>query len=57
MANNGRQYGGVAFFYRKLTSTFDNFPIVIPEGYEVLVAVGRVRGVKDTMRGALPSTG
>ena len=47
MANNGRQYGGVAFFYRKLTSTFDNFPIVNPEGYEVLVAVGRVRGVKD----------
>ena len=46
-ARNGRQYGGVAFMFRKATCQFEEFPLINPNGHEVLVAVGRVRGIKD----------
>ena len=46
VAANGRQYGGVAFFFRLATSSFKPFPLHNPEGYEILAVVGTVKGVK-----------
>ena len=46
MAGNGRQYGGVAFVYRLATSSFSEFKLHNPRGFEVLAAVGKVSGVK-----------
>ena len=40
-ATNGRQYGGIAFIYRKLTSSFETFETANPEQYEVLTTVGK----------------
>ena len=45
-AANGRQYGGVAFFYRYGTSSFSEFSIHNPEGYEILATIGRVHGIR-----------
>ena len=45
-AVNGRQYGGVAFFYRYGTSSFREFPLTNPAGHEVLATVGKVKGIK-----------
>ena len=47
VANNGRQYGGVAFLYRKATCQFDVFPLSNPECHEVLAVAGRVHGIKE----------
>ena len=46
VAANGRQYGGVALFYRQRTSSFANFEIINQDGHEVLAAVGSVKGIK-----------
>ena len=46
VAANGRQYGGVAMFYRLATSSFKEFDLINPEGHELLATVGTVKGVK-----------
>lgn len=46
VAANGRQYGGVALFFRKLTSSFAEFALDNPDNHEVLAALGRVKGIK-----------
>ena len=46
LANNGRLYGGVAFVFRKNTSTFKEFALHNPQGHEVLACVGNVNGIK-----------
>ena len=46
VANNGRQYGGVALFYRLATSSFKPFELNNPLGHEVLAGVGTIKGVK-----------
>ena len=46
IAANGRQYGGVAFFYRTKTGSFDIFPFLNPDDHEILGTVGRVAGIK-----------
>ena len=48
-AVNGRQYGGVAFIYRKSNASFTTFPLHNPEDYEVLVCVGKVHGNKGKL--------
>ena len=45
-AANGRLYGGVAFVYRQKMANFAEFPLLNPEGYEVLATTGRVTGIK-----------
>ena len=44
-ANNGRAYGGVAVVYRMKNATFKPFNIPNPDDFEVLAAVGKVKGV------------
>ena len=46
IANNGRQYGGVALVYRLKTSSFETFPLSNPDNHEIHAAVGTVKGVK-----------
>ena len=46
VATNGRQYGGVAFFFRTSCSSFREFVLDNPEGYEVLATIGNVKGVR-----------
>lgn len=46
VANNGRQYGGVAFFYKLSSSSFKQFALTNPDGHEVLATVRTVKGVK-----------
>ena len=46
VANNGRQYGGVALFYRLATSSFKPFELNNPLGHEVLAGVGTIKGIK-----------
>ena len=46
IANNGRQYGGVAFVFRKSTSNFEHFPLVNHDNHEVLAKVGKVHALK-----------
>ena len=48
-AINGRQYGGVAFVYRKNNASFKTFALHNPEDYEVLVCVGKVHGNKGKL--------
>ena len=45
-ANNGRQYGGVAMFFRQKSSSFEKFHLINPDDHEVLAAVGTVKGIK-----------
>ena len=45
-ATNGRLYGGVAVVHRLKSTSLKEFPLVNPEGYEVLAAVGKVGGLK-----------
>ena len=46
VARNGRQYGGVAFFYRLATSSFKEFELANPDDHEVIATVGTVKGIK-----------
>ena len=46
VATNGRQYGGVAFFFRPSCSSFKEFQLNNPENYEVLATIGGVKGVR-----------
>ena len=46
-ANNGRQYGGVALIFREKTTTLERYSLVNPSDFEVLAAVGNVKGIKN----------
>ena len=43
---SGRAYGGVAVVSRNSTCTLKEFELVNPNNYEVVAAVGKIRGVK-----------
>ena len=46
VSSNGRQYGGVAFFFRLASSSFKEFPLINPEDHEILATIGTVKGIK-----------
>ena len=46
IANNGRQYGGVALAFKKNTTTLERYSFLNPSNFEVLAAVGKIKGIK-----------
>ena len=46
VASNGRQYGGIALLFR-LSSKFACFTFPNPSDYEVMAAVGKIKGVRE----------
>ena len=47
VANNGRQYGGVAVFCRAASTSFKVFDMPNPEDFEVLCITGRVSKLRE----------